>query len=162
MPSKPSDSVTNSKVTTQGGYVLGIDHLGLAPKDPERARWFFHVALGLPLIGEELVAEQQTLTVMLAAFTSPPEPVERLEILVPSPPGAGAVGSFLAKKGSGIHHLALTVRNLDDLLTHLQSLGVRMVDTQPRNGAHHTRIAFVHPESTGGLLVELVEPQSLI
>ncbi|MBM4251948.1 MAG: methylmalonyl-CoA epimerase [Deltaproteobacteria bacterium] len=155
----PSDSATKSESSPARQYIVGINHLGLAPKDPERARWFFQDILGLPHLGDELVNEQQTLTRMFAAFVSPPDPVERLEILVPSPEGAGAVGAFLAKKGSGIHHLALTVRDLDTLIAHLISKGVRMVDQAPRNGAHQTRIAFVHPESTGGLLIELVEPR---
>ncbi len=158
MPLTPSDLVTKSELPTARQFVLGINHLGLAPKDPERARWFFQDVLGLPHLGDELVVEQQTLTRMFSAFGSPPDPVERLEILVPSPEGAGAVGSFLAKKGSGIHHLALTVRDLETLIAHLVAKGVRMVDQKPRSGAHHTRIAFVHPESTGGLLIELVEP----
>jgi methylmalonyl-CoA/ethylmalonyl-CoA epimerase len=161
MPSTPSDSANKSNDAGSPSFVLGINHLGLAPKDPVKAQWFFREALGLPHLGDELVTEQQTLTQMYAAFVTPPQPVERLEILVPTPDGAGAVGSFLAKKGSGIHHLALTVRDLDELIRHLVAKGVRMVDTQPRKGAHHTRIAFVHPESTGGLLIELVEPQSL-
>lgn len=158
MPSKPLDSATKSESSTARDFIVGINHLGLAPKDPERARWFFHDVLGLPHLGDELVVEQQTLTRMFSAFTVAPEPVERLEILVPTPEGAGAVGAFLSKKGSGIHHLALTVRDIETLIAYLLSKGVRMVDQVPRNGAHHTRIAFVHPESTGGLLIELVQP----
>jgi len=154
----PSDSATKSESALASRFILGINHLGLAPKDPERARWFFQDVLGLPHLGDELVVEQQTLTRMFSAFASAPDPVERLEILVPSPEGAGAVGAFLAKKGSGIHHLALTVCDLEGLIAHLLAKGVRMVDQVPRSGAHHTRIAFVHPESTGGLLIELVEP----
>ena len=69
----------------------------------------------------------------------------------------GPIAKFLEKKGSGIHHVALTVTGLVPLLAHLKSLGVKLIDESPRPGAHHTLIAFVHPESTGGLLVELVE-----
>jgi methylmalonyl-CoA/ethylmalonyl-CoA epimerase len=137
--------------------ILGVNHLGLAPKDAEKARWFFTVALALPALGDELVHEQQVHTVMIGSSRSGTTAAARLEILVPTPSGAGAVGKFLEKKGSGIHHVALTVTGLVPLLAHLQSLGVRLIDAAPRPGAHRTRIAFVHPESTGGLLVELVE-----
>lgn len=137
----------------------GVNHIGLAPRDPERARWFFSEALGLSALGDELVAEQQVLTVMVdsasPSHTAAPPP--RLEILVPEPAGAGAVGKFLEKKGAGIHHVALAVEGLEALIAHLLGKGVRMIDAAPRAGAHHTRVAFVHPESTGGLLVELVE-----
>lgn len=138
--------------------ILGINHVGLAPKDPAKARWFFETALGLSVLGEELVKEQETVTLMIrsAAGTAvTPEP--RLEILLPEDGTKGPIAKFLEKKGSGIHHLALNVQGLDEILAHLKSVGVRMIDSIPRAGAHHTRIAFVHPEATGGLLVELVE-----
>lgn len=142
--------------------VLGVNHIGLAPKDPDKARWFFGQALGLPLLGEELVLDQKTLTIMFGT-TIPnhrEDTGERLEILVPSAPGDGPIGKFLEKKGSGIHHVALTVQGLDRILDHLKGQGVRLIDETPRSGAHQTRIAFIHPESTGGLLVELVEQKS--
>ncbi len=141
--------------------ILGINHIGLAPKDPAKARWFFTEALALPLVGEELVAAQQTQTTMIASFTTPPhDPHERLEILEPEPGTDGPISKFLAKKGSGIHHVALSVRGIDAILVQLAAKGVRLIDATPRAGAHHTRIAFVHPESTGGLLVELVEERA--
>lgn len=142
--------------------VLGVNHIGLAPKDPAKARWFFTEALGLSHLGDELVKEQETLTVMFATTVSDTTPPsgQRLEVLVPSPDGAGPIAKFLEKKGSGVHHVALTVRGIDALLDALKAKGVRLIDERPRHGAHHTRIAFVHPESTGGLLVELVEPQT--
>lgn len=136
--------------------VLGINHVGLAPKDPAKARWFFETALGLGILGEELVREQETHTLMLrTASDDAGAPEARLEILVPAP--AGAIATFLEKKGSGIHHVALNVVGIEALIARLVALGVRMIDAAPRTGAHKTRIAFVHPVSTGGLLVELVE-----
>ncbi len=155
MPSKPSDSAKNSEF-----LVLGINHIGLAPKDPARARWFFETALGLKNLGSELVKEQQTDTTMIASYSSTPPSVdtdkERLEILEPSA-GQGPIAKFLEKKGSGIHHVALNVTGLVPLLARLKSLGVKLIDELPRSGAHQTSIAFVHPEAAGGLLVELVE-----
>lgn len=142
-------------------FVLGVNHIGLAPKDPAKARWFFETALGLTSLGEELVKDQQTMTVMIRSAsesTSPAVlPEARLEILAPESGTAGPIAKFLEKKGSGIHHVALNVVGIEGLITRLVSHGVKMIDAAPRRGAHQTRIAFVHPESTGGLLVELVE-----
>lgn len=142
--------------------VRGVNHIGLAPKDPVKARWFFTEALGLSHLGDELVREQETLTIMFGTTQgdSPAPSGQRLEVLIPSPDGAGPIAKFLEKKGAGVHHVALTVEGLDQLLESLKAKGVRLIDERPRQGAHHTRIAFVHPESTGGLLVELVEPQA--
>lgn len=149
--------------------VLGINHVGLAPKDPVKARWFFTEALGLPALGDELVKDQKTMTVMIgsssvqdgAPINASVNMFDRLEILAPELDEAGVkqgpIAGFLEKKGSGIHHIALTVADLAAALAHLKSLNVRLIDNAPRNGAHQTRIAFVHPESTGGLLVELVQ-----
>lgn len=141
--------------------IQGINHIGLAPKDPIKARWFFSELLGLSHLGDELVTSQKTLTAMFhhgKPSTDIPMPEgQRLEILIPSPLGEGPIAAFLEKKGSGIHHLALSVSQLDDLLAYLKSKSVRLIDETPRPGAHNTRIAFVHPEATGGLLVEFVE-----
>lgn len=160
MPSRPLDlAISSSK---QASFLVsGINHIGLAPRDPVRARWFFEHALQLNCLSEELVQAQKTQTLMFSS--SGPEALghpaagQRLEILVPSPAGEGPVAKFLEKKGSGIHHVALNVVGLEGLIEHLQKQGVRMIDEVPRPGAHATRIAFVHPDSTGGLLVELVE-----
>ncbi len=156
MPLKPSDSETKSN--SKAFSISGINHLGLAAKDPAKARWFFHEVLGLNLLGEELVESQKTLTVMLSSTNhNATDNSPRLELLLPSPDGEGPIGKYLATKGGGIHHLALTVTDLLAALTYLKSLGVRLIDEEPRPGAHHTRIAFVHPAETGGFLVELVE-----
>lgn len=136
--------------------VQGVNHLGLAPKDPERARWFFETVLGLSHLGDESVLEQKVNTRMFDTGLSS----ARLEVLIPSAPGEGAVGKFLDKKGSGIHHVALAVDDVCKAVAHLMRLGVKMIDETPRHGAHNTKIAFVHPEATGGLLVELVEEQA--
>jgi methylmalonyl-CoA/ethylmalonyl-CoA epimerase len=143
----------------QGFTVRGVNHIGLAAKDPARAKWFFETALGLAPLGEELVQEQQVTTVMLGSSDTGETPVTppRLEILIPEPAGAGPIGKYLETRGSGIHHVALAVTGLEALLARLKTLGVRLIDETPRRGAHKTRIAFVHPASAGGLLVELVE-----
>jgi methylmalonyl-CoA/ethylmalonyl-CoA epimerase len=144
--------------------ILGINHLGLAPKDATKARTFFTDVLGLGFLGEELVKEQKTNTVMIdssdtviSGDTKIPTGRPMLEILENEPGKDGPIAAFLAKKGSGIHHVALQVDNLDQALAWMRQNGVRMIDDNPRSGSHNTRIAFIHPEATGGLLVELVQ-----
>lgn len=139
--------------------ILGINHLGLAAKDPEKARHFLRDILRLPFVGDELVLEQKTQTIMFdASHRTEAISPSRLEILAPQ---AGTQDSpiqkFLDTKGGGIHHLALTVQNLDQALQELLEQGVELIDKTPRKGAHHTRIAFIHPKATGGILIELVE-----
>jgi len=165
------DSVAGSNESkTRSFRIIGINHLGLAPKDPSKARTFFTNVLGLGFLGEELVKEQMTNTVMIdsatnasatAASAKIPTGRPMLEILEnetgPDGPQPGPIAKFLAKKGSGIHHVALQVDNLDAALAYMQANGIQMIDSTPRPGSHNTRIAFIHPESTGGLLVELVQ-----
>ena len=135
--------------------VLGINHVGLAPKDPAKARSFLSDMLGLSFHGDELVKDQKTLTAIFSS-SSTIETGPRLEILIPNN-GEGPIATFLEKKGSGIHHIAMMVDSVENAVACLKKKGVRLIDETPRQGAHETRIAFIHPESTGGLLVELVE-----
>ncbi len=138
-----------------------MNHVGLAPKDPAKTRWFFREALGVSHLGDELVFSQKTETAM---FSSGAASDARLEILAPALDAEGVrqgpIAQFLEKKGSGVHHVALTVDDVEKAIAHMLTLGVRMIDATPRPGAHETRIAFVHPESTGGLLIELVQEKT--
>ncbi len=155
MPLKPLDSEIRSKAF----QISGINHLGLAAKDARKARWFFHEVLGLDILGQEIVASQKTETVMLSSQTPGQDSLApaRLEILIPAPEGEGPIAKYLATKGGGIHHLALTVDHIESALAYLKERGIKLIDESPRPGAHATRIAFVHPADTGGFLVELVE-----
>jgi methylmalonyl-CoA/ethylmalonyl-CoA epimerase len=138
--------------------IQGINHVGLAAKDPEKTKWFFNTILGLKYFGEELVAEQETNTQMFGSnhpeTTMPTQ--ARLEVLIPTTESS-PIAKFQAKKGSGLHHLALTVDDISSAIRYLISHDIKMIDLKPRIGAHKTSIAFVHPESTGGLLIELVQ-----
>lgn len=148
----------------QGGHpfnVLGINHTGLAPKDPNRAADFLINILKLKPLGSELVASQKTHTSLYSSCAAHADG-PRLEILSDDGTGTSPIAKFLEKKGAGIHHLALTVDKLDEAIAFLIDQGIRMIDQVARPGTHCTRIAFVHPESTGGLLIELVEEQSHI
>lgn len=137
--------------------VLGVNHLGLAAKDPVKCRWFLKEVLGLSHLGDELVVPQKTMTAMFATEVEATTQA-RLEIVSPQDGTTdGPISKYLEKKGGGIHHFALTVDDIEAALQHMKTMGVRMVDDAPRAGAHKTRIAFVHPESTGGLLIELVQ-----
>lgn len=142
--------------------ILGINHLGLAAKDPAKCAWFLREALGLKDLGQELVESQKTMTQMFLAsnvikggergFPS------RLEIVSPQDGTVdGPISKFIDKKGGGIHHVAIAVQGLQAALSRLKSKGVRLIDESPRLGAHNTSIAFVHPDATGGILIELVE-----
>jgi len=136
--------------------VHGINHIGLAPKDPAKAKWFFSEVLSLPHLGDESVGSQKTKTTMYSSRNDDSQRSERLEIVEPID-SEGPIQQFLEKRGGGIHHIALSVSQIEEVIVHLKSHGVQMVDDVPRDGAHNTKIAFVHPKSTGGLLVELVE-----
>lgn len=137
--------------------ILGIDHIGLAPKAPATANHFFKEILQLNKIGEEHVAEQKVNTVMFDSASGNTDIFSRLEVLDTMGDQEGPVAKFLSKKGSGIHHVALRVDNISNALAYLKNKNVQMVDEEPRAGSHHTKIAFIHPKATGGLLIELVE-----
>lgn len=156
----------DDRQSDQSGFVvLGISHVGLAPSNVDQANHFFTSLLNLPSLGEETVAEQKTATTMInsrhldigSRSKAVGEDDPRLELLAPAPAGEGPIAQFLAKKGSGLHHLALKVKGIEAAIAHLVANNVTMIDSAPRPGAHKTRIAFIHPRSTGGLLVELVE-----
>ena len=130
--------------------IIRINHLGIVPKDPNLALSFFHDILGLKHIGEETVKDQLVHVDFLQCENS------RLEFLVPTQSDS-PIAKFLETRGSGIHHIALEVDSVDEWLIHLKKNNIQLIDEQPRLGAHNTKIIFIHPRATGGILVELVE-----
>ena len=136
--------------------IRGINHIGLAPKDPEKARAFFKL-LGLADLGSETVSSQKTSTHIIESHIGKTWQAPLLEILENEAGKDGPIKKFLEKKGSGLHHLALEVDDVALAIDTLTEKGVRMIDKTPKDGVCKTKVAFVHPESTGGLLVELVE-----
>lgn len=128
----------------------GLDHVGIAVDDLAAARRVFADLLGLPVLAEEVVEDQRVRALTLDAGGT------RLELLESTDPD-GPIGRFLAKRGPGIHHLTLRVRDLERVLRDLEANGVQLVDRVPRPGAGGARIAFLHPRSTAGVLVELCE-----
>lgn len=128
-----------------------LAHLGIAVPAHDDVLRFWRDLLGLPLERVEHVGSEQVSVAMLRLGPGG----GAIELLQPDP-GDNVVGRFLGKRGPGIHHLALEVDDLPGLMARLKAAGVRLLDEAPRPGAHGTRVAFVHPASTGGVLVELV------
>ena len=127
-----------------------IDHIGIAVSGLDDRVPFYRDTLGLELIGYEEVTEQK---VRVAIFDAGGAHIELLEPTSEDSP----VARFIAKRGEGLHHLAYSVKGLGLLLAGMEQDGVRLIDKEPRDGAHGKRIAFVHPAATGGVLTELCE-----
>jgi methylmalonyl-CoA/ethylmalonyl-CoA epimerase len=125
-----------------------IEHIGIAVKDLDASVALFQKLLGVPCYAVEEVADQKVKT---AFFRVGQTKIELLESTAPD----GPVGKFIAKRGEGIHHIALAVSDVPATLRALDSAGVRLIDTAPRPGAEGLATAFLHPSSTGGVLLEL-------
>lgn len=129
---------------------LKVDHIGIAVKDLEQAKKFYTEVLGMTAMGEETVEQQKVKVCFIPCGDSE---VELLESTAPD----GPIAKFIDKNGEGIQHIALRVDNVEAAIADLKSKGVRMIDEVPRYGAGGASIAFVHPKSTGGILLELSE-----
>ena len=125
-----------------------IDHIAIAVKDLESAMEFFKEAYGLDTTSQDTVGDTK------AAFL--PIGDTRLE-LVQSVTSDGVVAKHIEKKGEGIHHIAFEVDDVGSTLQELNADGVACIDKEPRPGAHDTKVAFTHPKSNHGILVELVQ-----
>jgi methylmalonyl-CoA/ethylmalonyl-CoA epimerase len=133
--------------------VKAVNHIGIAVRSIDAQRAFYEGTLGAVFEGIETVADQK---VRVGFFRIGDV---RLELLEPTEPSS-SVAAFLEKRGEGLHHLALTVAGLEERIAELKQSSVRMIDEAPRPGAHHMRIAFLHPKSTFGVLTELCVPSS--
>lgn len=135
-----------------------IDHCALAPKDMKKCFHFFKELLQLPYVGSESVAEQKVHVEMLRSSTDPEtcEDSPQIELLEPTD-SESSIAKFLKMRGSGIHHLAFCVDNMDRAVDYLRSNGVDFVESTPRKGYGGSLVMFVHPRSTGGILCELVQ-----
>lgn len=129
-----------------------LDHIAVAVPNLEEAVQFYEDALGLKLIGIETVEEQG---VRVAKLDVGNTHIELLEPLSPDTP----VGKFLAARGAGLHHICLGVVDIAQDLDKLKGKRVRLIDSEPKIGTEGAQIAFVHPKATGGVLVELSQPQ---
>ena len=127
-----------------------IDHIGIAVKSIEEGGRFFTDVLGLRLEKVETVAEQKVKT---GFFPITDSDVELLESTEPD----GPIAKFIDARGEGVQHIAFRVEDIDEALRELKEKGVRLIDQEPRKGAGGSRIAFIHPKETHGVLVELCE-----
>lgn len=130
-----------------------IDHIAIAVEDIEKAAAFFTDALGLSVSGREDVPEQKTRVAFIDIGQV------RIELIQPMSADS-PVQKFLDKKGQGIHHLAIGTDDIETELEGLKDKGIRLIDNKPRKGAHEAKIAFLHPKSSQGVLLELCERSS--
>ncbi|MGB9904670.1 MAG: methylmalonyl-CoA epimerase [Desulfotomaculales bacterium] len=130
--------------------VKKIDHIGIAVKDLAAAVKFYEEVLGIKATATEVVEEQKVRVTFLPTGDSE---VELLESTSPESP----IARFIEKNGEGIQHIAFRVDNIEEKLAELKNKGVRLIDEKPRYGAGGARIAFLHPKSTFGILIELCE-----
>ena len=129
---------------------MKLEHIGIATRELEEALGFWRDALGLESVATEEVKDQMVRVAMLPVGETR---VELLEATAPQSP----INKFIERRGPGIHHLAVRVDDIRATLARLKERGVRLVDETPRVGAENCLVAFVHPSSTSGVLLELVE-----
>ena len=132
---------------------IRLDHIGIAVNDLESGSKFWNI-LGLNQ-GEDETNHEQGVDIRFFNTESGDKP-PRIELLAPTGENT-PIGRFLSKRGAGVQQIAFRVDDLDTLLTRLISEGIRLINDTPSEGAGGSRIAFVHPSSTGGVLVELLE-----
>ena len=128
-----------------------IDHVGVAVPSIDTALALYRDTLGMPLVHRETVTEQGVVAALLDVGDG------HIELLEPLGPET-AVGRFLSRKGPGIHHVAYRVESVQDTLDACVAAGLRVIDETPRVGIRDSRVAFLHPASTGGVLTEIVQP----
>jgi methylmalonyl-CoA epimerase len=129
---------------------MKIDHIGIAVKSLADAVKLYEDTIGLKVSGYETVEDQGVNLAMIPVGDS------RIELLEPLHADS-PVEKFMAKRGEGIHHIAVSVDNIEEALERFKASGARLIDSVPRRGAHNSKIAFIHPASTHGVLLELVE-----
>jgi len=142
-----------NNVNKYGGAKLSvkrIDHLGVAVKNIDEALNFYRDSLGLELECIEEIPERG----LKVAFIKVGE--SRIELLE-SISEKSTVGKYIEKKGEGIHHLAVNVENIEESMNNIREKGYKLLSEKPENGAGGTKVAFIHPKSTNGVLMELVQ-----
>lgn len=127
-----------------------INHIGIAVRSLDETVPFYRDSLGMAFAGIEEIAEQKVRVAMLHIGES------MIELLEPTAEDS-PVARFIEKNGAGIHHIAYEVTDIEAAITALRAAGSRMIDEKPRHGAHGTRIAFIHPKSSHGVLTELCQ-----
>ncbi len=131
-----------------------IDHVGVAVEENDATLDLYRDLFELVLAHREIVQEQGVEAVLLDVGEN------HVELLAPLGPDT-PVGKFLAKKGPGLHHIAYQVSDIDSTLAALRRAGTALIDEQPRTGIRDSRVAFLHPRATGGVLTEIVQPRAV-
>ncbi|MQA74566.1 MAG: methylmalonyl-CoA epimerase [Solirubrobacterales bacterium] len=132
-----------------------IDHVGVAVDDLDAAIALYGGTLGMPLSHRETIEEQGVEAVLLDVGDC------HVELLCPLAVDT-TVGKFIDRRGPGLHHVAYRVDDIQAVLETLRERGVRLIDSEPRIGIRRSRVAFLHPRSTGGVLTEIVEPHGAV
>jgi len=127
-----------------------INHIGIAVRNIDDAARLYTDVLGLKVEDIEVVVDQKARTAIIPVGES------KIELIESTDP-EGAIAKFIESRGEGLHHLALEVSNIQDALSTVVNRGVTPIDEKPRKGVENTSIAFLHPKSTGRVLIELVE-----
>ncbi len=134
-----------------------IDHIAVCVPDNDAAAAKWRAVLGLEAESREVVASQKTEAALL------PIGETSVELISPTREGGNeGLERFLEKRGPGLHHIAVEVEGIEQAIALLEGLGVPMIDRTPRKGARGHKVAFVHPKATGGVLIELVEPDPAV
>jgi len=128
-----------------------VDHIGVAVEDLDEALALYERDYEMTLVHREVVSAQGVEAVLLDVGEN------HVELLAPLDPDT-PVGRFLAKRGPGMHHVAYQVQDIEATLASLREAGMRLIDEQPRIGIRDSRVAFLHPKSSGGVLTEIVQP----
>ena len=130
--------------------IAKINHIGIAVKSVDDTVKLYTDVLGLKVENIEVIADQNAKTAIIPVGES------KIELIESTDP-EGTIAKFIENRGEGLHHLALEVSNIKDALSTLADKGVVLIDEKPRKGVGNTDIAFLHPRSTGRVLIELVE-----
>ncbi|MDX1971308.1 MAG: methylmalonyl-CoA epimerase [Candidatus Sumerlaeia bacterium] len=128
-----------------------VNHIGIAVKSIDDNKAFYENVLGAVFEGIEVVESQKVRVAFYRVGTV------KLELLEPTSEES-TIAKFIEKKGEGLHHVAYEVESIEARLAELKAEGVKLIDETPRMGAHHMKIAFLHPKSSAGILTELCEP----
>jgi methylmalonyl-CoA/ethylmalonyl-CoA epimerase len=128
-----------------------IDHIGVAVEDLDQSIKLYERSFGMELVHRETVESQGVEAVLLDVGDG------HVELLAPLGPDT-PVGKFIARKGPGIHHVAYAVEDIDQAIADVKEAGLELIDEEPRVGIRQSRVAFLHPKSTGSVLTEIVQP----